>query len=332
MLEPKSRDELAKAIKTCVEADRELLDTLRREIAPLRSSMRRIYPRRATAVSLVATDGGNNQLRFDPFLIQLVRVVDSNNNEHYLDAITPNTPTAQLEKRHLDGSGRGKTPLGRMMEFLGVRRLQDLSPMIRPSSPDKPASPSWVGVYRELIEWSILFDLLNKDFGSDTLLVFDGLLRSKVFAEDLFARLLKGMEARIQKQKEERKRKVFLVGVAKRSKVLDRYRLAMRLEGVLNTSYPAYVEVPRDVEAKAYVWSEYARGNEVALDGGGNQQVCGGQDVSREVRDKPLRPNLACGHPRAPKGPSPRDLGVSPGRCPGRISHPTLPRQPSKSS
>ncbi len=32
--------------------------------------------------------------------------------------------------------------------------------------------------------------------------------------------------------------------MAKHSKVLDRYRLAMRLEGVLDTPYPAYVEVP----------------------------------------------------------------------------------------
>ncbi|KPD32364.1 hypothetical protein AN926_04390 [Thermus scotoductus] len=102
MIEPKSRDELAEAIKACVKADRELLDNLRREIAPLRHNVRKIIPRRATAVSLVATDGGNNQLRFDPFLIQVVRVVDSNNNEHYLDAVTPNTPIALLEERHLE--------------------------------------------------------------------------------------------------------------------------------------------------------------------------------------------------------------------------------------
>lgn len=276
MLEPNTHANLAEAIGACVEADRELLDTLRREIAPLKASVRRIQPRRATAVSLVATDGGNNQLRFDPFLIQLVRVVDSQNNEYCLEAVTPNTPHERLEARHLDPEGRGRTPLGRMMEFLGVRRLQELSPMLRPSSPDRPVSPSWVGVYRELMEWAILFAILEKDFASDTLLVFDGLLRSKVFAKDLFARLLEGMKARIQEQRKSR-RNLYLVGMAKHSKVLDRYRLAMRLEGVLDTPYPAYVEVPRDVEAKAYVWSEYARGNEVALEGGEANKFVGGK-------------------------------------------------------
>ncbi len=65
-------------------------------------------------------------MRFDPFLIQMVRVVDSSNNEYCLEAVTPNTPLEVLEARHFR-DGRGATPLGQMMEFLGVRRLQELS-------------------------------------------------------------------------------------------------------------------------------------------------------------------------------------------------------------
>jgi hypothetical protein len=276
MLEPNTYTQLVATVENCVETDRKLLDALRQEIAPLKDGVQRIQARRATAVSLVASDGGNNQLRFDPFLIELVRVVDSSNNEYCLEAVTPNTPHEQLESRHLDASGCGITPLGRMMEFLGVRRLQDLSPMLRPSSPDRPASPSWVGVYRELMEWAILFDIFSFNFASDTVVIFDGLLRSKVFAKDLFARLLEGIKARIQ-EKRKSQRNYYLVGIAKHSKVLDRYRLAMRLEGVLDTNYPAYVEVPRDIEAKAYIWSEYARGSEVALEGGEVNKFVGGK-------------------------------------------------------
>ena len=76
------------------------------------------------------------------------------------------------------------------------------------------------------------------------------------------------MEERINKQWSKSRRRVYLAGVSKHSKVLSRYRLAMALEGVLQTDYPAYVEVPRDVEEKAYVWSEFARGDD-RVDGDG---------------------------------------------------------------
>ena len=123
--------------------------------------------------------------------------------------------------------------------------------MIRPNEEGKPVSPSWVQVYRELVEWAILFAILKKDFGTDTLIVCDGLLRSKVFARDLFPHLLRGIKERINAQWSQNHRQVYLAGVSKHSKVLSRYRLAMALEGVLQTDYPAYVEVPREVEERS---------------------------------------------------------------------------------
>jgi hypothetical protein len=117
-----------------------------------------------------------------------------------------------------------------------------------------------VQVYRELVEWAILFAILKKDFGTDTLIVCDGLLRSKAFAKDLFPKLLQGMKDRIETQWSKSRRRVYLAGVAKHSQVLSRYRLAMALEGVLQTDYPAYVEVPREIERHSYVWSEFAEG------------------------------------------------------------------------
>ena len=132
-------------------------------------------------------------------------------------------------------------------------------------------------VYRELVEWAILFSILKKDFGTDTLIVCDGLLRSKVFAGDLFARLLAGIKERIDAQWKRSRRRVYLAGLAKHSKVLSRYRLAMALEGVLQTDYPAYVEVPRDVEERAYVWSEFARGDDRTGAGGEINKFVGGK-------------------------------------------------------
>ncbi len=277
MIEPSSQSELKKAIADCIGTDQGVLDNLRKEIRPLKGATRRIQPRATTSISLVGTDGGNNQLQFDPFLIQLVRVVDSSNNEYCLEAVSPTTPVQKLNERQFALDGSPCTALGEMMAFLDVNSLPALSHMIRPTDKGKPVSPSWVQVYRELVEWAILFAILKKDFGTDTLIVCDGLLRSKVFAKDLLQRLLQGMKERIDTQWSRSRRRVYLAGVAKHSKVLSRYRLAMALEGVLQTDYPAYVEVPREVEEQAYVWSEFARGDDRAGDGGEINKFVGGK-------------------------------------------------------
>lgn len=277
MIEPATHSYLKEAIADCIGTDRHVLDELRREIRPLKSAMRRIQPRATTSISLVGTDGGNNQLQFDPFLIQLVRVVDSSNNEYCLEAVSPTTPIRKLDERQFDSTGAATGSLGEMMTFLNVRGLAELSHMIRPATSGAPVSPSWVQVYREVIEWATLFAMLKKDFGTDTLIVCDGLLRSKVFAKDLFQKLLQGMKQRIDAQWERNRRRIYLAGVAKHSKVLSRYRFAMALEGVLQTDYPAYVEVPRDVEERAYVWSEFARGDDRIAEGGEINKFVGGK-------------------------------------------------------
>ena len=87
MIEPKQHASLKEAILQRIQTDRFLLDQLRTEIRPLLPEVRRIQPRNTTAISLVGTDGGHNRLEFDPFLVQMVRVVDSSNNEYCLDIV-----------------------------------------------------------------------------------------------------------------------------------------------------------------------------------------------------------------------------------------------------
>lgn len=277
MIDPESHKKLSEEISRRIMEDRGLLDDVRSEIRPLRDQVRRIQPRTATSISLVGTDGGNNKIEYDPFLIQLIRVVDSSNNEYCLEAVSTSSKIRDLNTRHIDG-GRAITALGELMEFLGVNSLHKISPMIKLNEGNDIASPSWVQVYREITEWAILFNIIRKkEFGSDTLIVFDGLLRSKVFSGDFFARLLSGIKDAIEEHRKKTRRRIYLVGLAKHSKVLSRYRLAMQLENVMNLPYPCYVEIPRDIEGKAYAWPEYARGEDMKIEGQEANKYVGGK-------------------------------------------------------
>jgi hypothetical protein len=261
MIDPTILAEIRRSVQSCIELDKPILQQIIEEAQPLVSNQRRIQPRSTTSVSLVAADGGNNDLRFDPFQVQIIRIVDSNRNEYWTEVISPTTPLGDLNRRHIDEAGNPISLLGKMMIGLNVRSLAALSPMIYEVREGQQRSPSWTQVYRELTEWAALLDLLKKDYGSDTLIIFDGLLRSKVFRGTLFRELGTLFEREIERHRLSR-RNVYLVGVAKHSKVIERYRLAMKICGILRGNYPAYVEVPYDVEAKAYVWPEYARGEE----------------------------------------------------------------------
>lgn len=278
MIEPESHQKLAKEITERIQEDQQILLKLRDEIRILRPNVRRIQPRSATSISLVGTDGGNNQIQYDPFLVQLIRVVDSSNNEYCLEAITPTTRVSHLSSVQFNEDGSPSTALGQMMQYLNVTNLTQLSHMIRSNDDDRPTSNTWIQVYRELVEWAVLFSIVReKDFGTDTLIVFDGLLRSKVFSKDLFKKYLEGIKEGIERHRTRNRRRVYLVGLAKHSKVLSRYRLAMALEGIMTTDYPSYVEIPRDIETKAYVWQEYARGDDFELEGGEVNKFVGGK-------------------------------------------------------
>jgi hypothetical protein len=266
MIDQETYRHLKAEIEVRTAADRSVLDKLRADVRPLLSSTKRIHPRAATSISLVATDGGNNSLRFDPFMVQVVRVVDSNDNELCLEVVTPTTPIADLNGRQFDPSGQPITSLGRLMAALNVNSLTKLSHFIREDENGLPRSATIVQVYRELAEWAVLYDLLKKDFGSDTLIVFDGDLRSKAFAGELFIRYGELIKAEIDRHARQR-RSIFLVGVMKSSAVLSRYRLAFALEAILRGTYPAYIEVPYELEKEVYVWEESFRGEDRVIAG-----------------------------------------------------------------
>src|SRR5690242_16628528 len=123
MIDPQSLETLSRDLRLCMHSDRNVLDELRADVKLLQQATRRIQPQATTALSLVATDGGNNRIQFDPFLVQVVRVVDSSDNELCFEVITPTSDIRVLHGRHFDEGGKGVTALGRLMNYLDVRHL-----------------------------------------------------------------------------------------------------------------------------------------------------------------------------------------------------------------
>ena len=256
MFDPDRLPELKSLVREATRGDAGLLDEVMRDVALLGQAVTTIQPRNMNSISLVASDGGNHRIDFNPFSLQVVRVVDTFGDELFLDVISPSTDTLALGQRHLDDPW---SPLGKMMRDLGASTLGDLSTVI----PAKPRSTGWPLVYRDLCEWAVLYDLVCYErWGSDTLIVRDGLLRTKIFAADQFVRLYGLMKAAIEKSQRERRRGIYLVGVAKHSKVIERYRLAMAVEDVFPAGPPCYAPVPPELQVKVYDWPEYVRSPE----------------------------------------------------------------------
>jgi hypothetical protein len=250
--------------------DRDQLEHVRKEISGLRDKVRPIRPRTTTTVALVAADAGESLIAFDPHLFYAVRVVDSSGQTLFRDVLTHWMDVEVLNRRHFDENGAPRTPLGRLMSDLGVQTLWDLSPMMpRPEKPVDRRNRRWLQDYRDLGEWAVLYDFLTnplRTFATDTLVVRDGFLRSKLFAKDprngyLFARMWERIRDAVQRHRRAGRR-IYVVGVAKRSKVLDRYRLAMFLEGVMAQPSPCYVRIPEELERQVYRWEEFAPGAE----------------------------------------------------------------------
>ena len=268
MFDPEELPQIKQSIIDCAIVDRKLLDDLRSETLQMKPNVRVIKPRSITTFSLVATDGTNNKLVYNPFHFQLIRVVDSNGNNLCLDTITPTTDTDLLSQRQFDERGNPKTALGVLMKDLSCTTLNDLSPMI-PSGKkmrERPTeiSKSWVFTYRDLCEWAVLYHKICYDgFNSNTVVLKDGLLRSKIFKyvnkRPLFIEMMQRINAAIDEAYSKKKVKIYFVGLAKHSQVLSRYSLAMQLENIFPAGEPRYAKVPEEMESKSYVWKEYMK-------------------------------------------------------------------------
>lgn len=291
MLNFDTQQEINIKIESAICNDSGLLDALRKEIQILKHNVSRIQPRTTTSIALVGTDGGNNKFQFDPFFVQIIRVVDSSNNELFLNVITTETNLHTLSQSHFTNEGLPKDALGEMMYELGINHLSNLSHMFKTDHTGKATNSGWVNDYRQIIEWAVLYKLVTKkDYGTDVIIIFDGLFRTKVFWPGIFTQIRNKLFNSIQKHYEKNKRTIYLAGIAKHSQVLTRYRLAMMLENILYTQYPSYVEVPSNIEKSTYKWKEFASLSEEDILQGKDNDFVGGNLFFVKFGPKPLDP------------------------------------------
>jgi hypothetical protein len=252
MFQSEQLPELKRLIGKQAACDKALLDELLAEVAAV-GPVRTIKPRSATSIALTAADGGNNQVAFNPFYLQIIRVVDSHGKELFMDVVSATTDISELSRRHLDENGP-HTPLGRLMSDLGVRDLHELSPMMTTKS------AGWFGTYRDLCEWATLYELIcSRRFAQDTLLIHDGLLRCILFTGGLFIRMYELIREHIDRVYREDRRRVWLVGLAKKAEVLEQYRLAISLSRIFERGVPCFTAVPEALQNRVYRWPEYVR-------------------------------------------------------------------------
>jgi hypothetical protein len=102
MFEPERLPEVRELVRQRTEGDSGLLTDVLDEVNQLKTNVVTIQPRNTNSISLVAADGGNNRLQFNPYLLQVVRVVDSNGAERFLDIISPTTDPSVIDEHNFE--------------------------------------------------------------------------------------------------------------------------------------------------------------------------------------------------------------------------------------
>lgn len=245
-------DSLREKVLAAYKVDDPLLRKFREYAQQLGSNVKPLRMFSVNAVSFVSTDGGDNRLTFNPAVVELVRVVDSRGNQCALDAIASTADSNELNERIKPNTPSLVEPLQRLCNDLGVD-VVGLSYLLKALG-DPGKSTGAIRCYRDIVEWAVLYDLVcnpNIQWGSDTILIRDGLLRTKSFKREIFPKIDQNIRDGV-KRHQQRNVALSLIGVAKQSAVLGRLAVALELEATFHKRYPCYCEVPENIEADCY--------------------------------------------------------------------------------
>lgn len=242
-------DEIRKRVFDAYKSEEPVLKEYREYARRLKNDIKQIKDYSVNAVSFVSSDGGDNRLYFNPATVELVRVVDSRGNQCALDAIASNSQADELNFRIKDHSLLVE-PLKRLCTDLNTD-VVGLSYLLKGLG-QQGKSTGAVRTYRDIVEWAVLYDLMKyREWGTDTVIVREGMLRTKSFKREIFPKIDKLIRDAYQSHKQ-KKITVSMVGVAKQSAVLSRLSVALELEETLHRPYSCYVKVPEDIEKECY--------------------------------------------------------------------------------
>jgi len=184
------------------------------------------------AIATVATDGGENRLSLEPMHMQVVRVADSLGEIYFEEFIPQSLEPEEILRNFFKSDER----LQRFMSYLELE-WEELLPRT-----DLQRS-HLLSMMRELMEWAALLKLASQPGAK--LLIRDGLLRSILLSDTVFARLREKFEKLTAKNGH------LLVGVAKRSRVITYLAVGLGLAEIFSSDSPAYLRIPSELEREA---------------------------------------------------------------------------------
>lgn len=189
------------------------------------------------SVSFKAFDGGMFSLNFDPFEFDIVSVADSNGNRKLEFASPSGDMGNDDELKKIIEPFEREPVIRNFLDLLDKTELLKISEILTRRD-----------TLMEIGEFACMFDKVQTAQTDDkTLIMRDRLLRTKKIKAELIGKLKENLLTK--------KDHVWMVGVAKTSKILFLLQAALVCEKVFPTDHIGYVKIPLDVERRAYTWS-----------------------------------------------------------------------------
>jgi|SRR3989338_1002972 len=232
-------------IEETIKLQKQKLDSLRKKVRTLQFKTIDIAGD-YTSVTYKAIDGGKMKVSLNPFEINVIDVADSNFITK-LNFVIPEIKSYDddsIDDQAIDAIIAKLDELTIIKKFtttLGIKSIKDVTSIPLTDSSN----------IMQIAEWACIFERVMLDLNEPTIILKDGLLRTKSIKDTLIANLRKKLE--------EKKKYVKLVGVSKTSKLVSLLSAAIHLEKKIPQDAIGYIKIPLDLELQAYNWTGHGR-------------------------------------------------------------------------